>query len=188
MRVIEKSLRLFKDRGFDSVTIATICKECGIAKSTFYYHFDSKEDLLDDLPGYSESYVAERMVALADSKNYVEQLWNLYRMYIDPILEAGVEIKRHSFVKNLSEDKKEYAPGESALWEAELILVRKAQASGQILNTTDPESLVSSIIYAMGGTCLVWCIKDGKTDLAAEMRKVFESILIIAPEDHPLPE
>lgn len=45
-RIIDCALELFKQKGFDNVTVNDICNAANITKGTFYYHFKSKDDLL----------------------------------------------------------------------------------------------------------------------------------------------
>ncbi|MCG7848868.1 MAG: TetR/AcrR family transcriptional regulator [ANME-2 cluster archaeon] len=45
-KIFEVSGRLFKEKGFENTTIDEITKEAGIAKSTFFNYFPTKEALL----------------------------------------------------------------------------------------------------------------------------------------------
>ncbi len=45
-RLVAAAAKLWVANGFDGSTVADICAEAGIAKGTFYLHFESKEDLL----------------------------------------------------------------------------------------------------------------------------------------------
>lgn len=40
---------LFVRQGFDKTSISDILKEAGIARGTLYYHFDSKEEIMNEL-------------------------------------------------------------------------------------------------------------------------------------------
>ena len=48
-RAIVTSARLFRERGFDSVTVEDILIEANIARSSFYRFFNDKEDLLQHI-------------------------------------------------------------------------------------------------------------------------------------------
>lgn len=43
--IIDKSYKLFLEKSFKEVTLSEILKATGIAKGTFYYYFESKEQL-----------------------------------------------------------------------------------------------------------------------------------------------
>lgn len=45
--ILDVAERLFTVKGFDNATTTDILNEIGIARGTLYYHFKSKEDILD---------------------------------------------------------------------------------------------------------------------------------------------
>lgn len=44
-------LSLYALGGLDSFTVSTLCSECNIAKSTFYFYYDDKYQVLDTIEG-----------------------------------------------------------------------------------------------------------------------------------------
>lgn len=44
-RVLDTALRLFRERGFDGVSVADLMREAGLTHGGFYNHFKSKADL-----------------------------------------------------------------------------------------------------------------------------------------------
>lgn len=75
-RILDAASRLFRERGFEAVTVAEVMKAAGLTHGGFYGHFKSKEDLvaralehaLDtkapgpplDLPRYTASYLSPK--------------------------------------------------------------------------------------------------------------------------------
>ncbi len=45
--ILDTAERLFRIKGYEKCTIMDIIKEVGIAKGTFYYYFNSKQEVLD---------------------------------------------------------------------------------------------------------------------------------------------
>lgn len=43
--IVETALRLFETRGYEQTSVAAITQEVGIAKGTFYNHFENKSDI-----------------------------------------------------------------------------------------------------------------------------------------------
>jgi len=48
-RILEVSLKLFMEKGFNQTSIEEITKLAGISKGSFYTYFKSKEDLLENI-------------------------------------------------------------------------------------------------------------------------------------------
>jgi TetR/AcrR family transcriptional regulator, transcriptional repressor for nem operon len=45
-RILDVASRLFKDKGFDAVSVAEVMKAAGLTHGGFYGHFSSKDDLI----------------------------------------------------------------------------------------------------------------------------------------------
>ncbi|MGX9143230.1 TetR/AcrR family transcriptional regulator [Mesorhizobium sp. 128a] len=74
-RILDAASRLFRDRGFDAVSVAEVMKAAGLTHGGFYGHFSSKDDLVaqtlahvlaaesgggGDLRAYVDAYLAPR--------------------------------------------------------------------------------------------------------------------------------
>ena len=61
-RILEEAIKLFKEYGYDNVTLMQICDAAKITKRTFYYHYRAKEQLIigvTDLSGVkAEKFIA----------------------------------------------------------------------------------------------------------------------------------
>ena len=93
--LLETGARLFAARGYETVSIADIAEEAGVAKGLLYYYFDSKRALYveimrmisDELAEISKpdpaTPAAERTGAVLDAviqwaKHYGPSLWHLF--------------------------------------------------------------------------------------------------------------
>lgn len=181
-RIVAAALDLFKHRGYENTTILDICDASGITKSTFYYHFDSKDSILGEFIDVANAYIDENFNKLLTTNDYVGQLWNFYVVSARPTADLGVEISTQLMISNLHKDSRYYIPGQFKEWETEKLLIEKAQENRQILNTASPEKIAECIVYAMEGVTLVWCIQKGNYDLIDKLWEVFTTILVINPE------
>ena len=77
--LIRTAARLWSERGFDDVTVEEICSEAGIGRTTFYLHFESKEQLLGSLAGATAAGVAADLDEAHDAASLDEQLDVLIR-------------------------------------------------------------------------------------------------------------
>ena len=48
-KILEVSLALFAQKGFDGVSVREIAKEVGVRESALYKHYKNKEDILDKI-------------------------------------------------------------------------------------------------------------------------------------------
>lgn len=61
--ILDAAEKLFGEKGFDSTSTNDILNEVGIARGTLYYHFSSKEDILDAMI----ERITDRLTAKAEA-------------------------------------------------------------------------------------------------------------------------
>ncbi|MGN1168368.1 MAG: TetR/AcrR family transcriptional regulator [Lachnospiraceae bacterium] len=74
--ILDVAERLFCARGYDNTSTNDILKEIGIARGTLYYHFKSKEDILDGMIERLTNQMVEKaaVIALDESIPVLERL------------------------------------------------------------------------------------------------------------------
>jgi len=83
-RILETSLRLFNDFGEPNVTTTLIADEMNISPGNLYYHFRSKDDIVDTLFGEFEREVDGVLAAPTARTANVEDVW----LFLHVLFEA----------------------------------------------------------------------------------------------------
>jgi TetR/AcrR family transcriptional repressor of nem operon len=73
-RILEVAGQLFREKGFDAVSVAEVMKAAGLTHGGFYGHFDSKDDL-----------IAQALCHAIDARKGAGAAWDL-RGYMDAYL------------------------------------------------------------------------------------------------------
>lgn len=68
-KILDVSLKLFSENGYESVSIRQICGYVKIKESSIYYHFKNKKSILDELINMFEEKVNNMMNELEKSLN-----------------------------------------------------------------------------------------------------------------------
>lgn len=98
-KILEVSLALFAQKGFDGVSVREIAKEVGVRESALYKHYKNKEDILDKIveemiliirKTYEQQRVPESLeIEVAEGYRNIteEQLcemsWNIFKMFTE---------------------------------------------------------------------------------------------------------
>ena len=82
-RILEVAGKLFREKGFDGVSVADIMKSAGLTHGAFYGHFASKEDLAAQACANSVADTQDTWTALA-SDNPADQLGAIVSAYATP--------------------------------------------------------------------------------------------------------
>lgn len=78
--IVRSFTKILKDKPFDRITISDIAENCGIARMTFYYHFEDIYDML--------SYAIEEKLRASISKSFTYETWQLdYAAVFDEVLK-----------------------------------------------------------------------------------------------------
>jgi TetR/AcrR family transcriptional regulator, transcriptional repressor for nem operon len=59
-RIVKEASRLFRERGFEKVTVGEVMKAAGLTHGAFYAHFGSKEQLEEAAIAYGQELTASR--------------------------------------------------------------------------------------------------------------------------------
>nr|WP_174495156.1 TetR/AcrR family transcriptional regulator [Salirhabdus euzebyi] len=80
------SIYLFDEKGYSETSIQEIVDEIGVTKGTFYYYFNSKQELLKDINlTYIQFLLGKQEEILKENINYTEKLYRLIYMVISTI-------------------------------------------------------------------------------------------------------
>ena len=93
--MVEALLLLLEKKEYDSITVKEICEKAGVNRSTFYMHYDTKDDLLVETMKYinarllSDSNYDAIIPRSNDEKNF-----NLDEIHLVPYLNTIKELKK----------------------------------------------------------------------------------------------
>ena len=59
-RIVKEASRLFRERGFENVTVGEVMKAAGLTHGAFYAHFGSKQELEEAAVAYGQGLSASR--------------------------------------------------------------------------------------------------------------------------------
>lgn len=178
--LIDRAFALFKEKGYDNVTVNDICAACGITKPTFYYHLSSKEDILSHFYDTVVQGISSRLLDVLSAENHWEQLMACFDTLIDTSGEIGPDLYAQLFIINLREDKGTFNLRED-LTKMATLLIQRAQEAGQIRNQSPPLPLYLAAAHLFEGYELFWCIKKGSYDRKQFVRRAMEDIFDVDP-------
>lgn len=187
-KIIKTGMELMKEHGFDGITISQICKAIGIARPTFYSHFNSKEKLIAEYYDYAYLFSSETQNWIFSAMTSWESILRLQLAYIantsdsrhtdliSRYLTYQLTSKEEYFSTTSSEDLNEKAA--TIL----LTLIKKSQMAGEILNTSDPHYLSNAIMALQLGSLFSWCASKGNYNRTKAVFRDLEAILMVQPE------
>jgi hypothetical protein len=161
--IMKCTLELAEKKSLKKITVKDIADECGITRSTFYYHFSDIYDVLDGvvqtkIDEFNEEYNGEMDKVLMRFIEYSiihRKVWaNLFDARGREWLEKYVKTRIHYLA---------------------LLQIRK-MSEGYILSIKDVEIICSFYEEAIFGLLIRWIIKEEKTKTVDEIKDTVERI------------
>ncbi|MEW6447766.1 MAG: TetR/AcrR family transcriptional regulator [Bacillota bacterium] len=163
-----QALRLFKERGYENVTVEDITTACGIAKGTFYNYFSKKEHVLLHLGQGQIEILRESIARHARVRNVRKRLKLIFKDLLaridrepDLLKATVIEILRSSLL--VEEELQLIAEFELLLTP----LFEEAVAAGQVSVRWNPRQLSSFLVGTYYYALFSWLAKPAQGDVVA---------------------
>jgi AcrR family transcriptional regulator len=175
-QVIHEAIRFFGQHGYHGATLAAIAKAAGVTEPGLLHHFPSKAQLLLDVLAERDRIDRERfdpslhdsmkdpLVSLQELVAYNETVPGLVQLFTVLVAESiDAQHPGHGFFKQ----RYQY------LREQSIIVLREAQARGEIRNDLPAEDLGIMLFAMMDGLQVQWLYEPEQISMA----RLFEQFL-----------
>lgn len=180
-QIIEAALRLFRKKGYENVTVNDICREAGVARSTFYLNFSAKREIVDKFIADARLDREDFFGDFVAAENDFERMWILCNRYLTVAIEFGPEMVATLFSLELMGEI-DILDLTHQVDEWMIQLCSNAQRAGIILSP-EPADVIAPMGVSMAYyTTYEWAKRRGSFDLRRVTRRRSEALLNVAPE------
>lgn len=178
-KIVDAAIELFKNNPYEQVTVKDICDAAGVTRNSFYYYFENKEIVFDAIGDWCSRTAKRRLPEVFSSRNAYQQVWEIYRLYLETQIELGPEVMNHICASRTLKGRSDYYSYiDNNLAASITKLIRSAQKDGIIRNDQDPDELLWTSYAIVRGVNIKWCFQWGESDLLGETRKAFDALFI----------
>lgn len=184
--IFETAIRLFREKGYDHVSVQDICTACDMTKKAFYYHFSAKSEvILQYFYMLHTDFDWERLKKeeQAGAADYPELLWQYEHASIVSGKKLGVDLMKVLYFLSLNQGNNILTPflagsHKNPLDQSEYIaMIERGQACGQISKRHSAQEMLEVMFSAVIGIEFHWAISGGGYDYIAEARRIFDFIV-----------
>ena len=182
--ILRSALRLFLQKGYKEVTMKDILETTGLAKGTFYYHFESKDKIYEE----AAMFFFTNYMVVNCSRLSCDSLEAFYQSYLKQKEKAAIQmselgdvINLHIYMgqvymrmKSLEELMERQKEKECEAW---LAIIKKAKETGEIRTGLPDDRIASLFVHSIMG-CRSNQMRNGHNNMEAveEIGKDWESI------------
>jgi AcrR family transcriptional regulator len=158
-RILEAAVDLFGEVGFEATKVADVCERADVARQTFFNHFPTKGDLLEEIYREGVGFVS----ALFDSAyEGGATMRERIALFFTGLVGAAVDVGPSSrdLVRRIlhSDPNPERARRFAELFRA---FVMRGVEAGDVTRTHAPEVLAELVQGALGSLFTDWGLREG---------------------------
>lgn len=186
-QLMNTAIELWKEKGYDAVSIPMICKSCGVTKGSFYHHYKSKDDVLLSYFKIKEKpMLAEMLTKVVIEPVYIEKVWIFLEYYTKMAMELGPELimnlirtdmKQKTNMFPLVTNEEEAKDSEYSSYHMLLSIFREGQKQGEIRDEIAAEKLIEMLEASFTGLTLYWSAAQNQFDLLERQHELMQMIL-----------
>jgi AcrR family transcriptional regulator len=159
--LLEASLALFREKGYQATTVEEITQRADVAKGTFFNYFASKDALLDDLSVWHvERLRAALDVSQGAPASPVARIKLLMRLAHEQVAQ-DIRLFRRAFAHNLHHPPPPPHRGKRELFGFLSELVQEAQARREIRADVDAQLVADLLRMVYFRRIVVSCDEEG---------------------------
>ncbi len=179
--LLKSAITLFQKYGYSNVSVNQICKEAGVARSTFYSMYADKDDLVIQIYNVRLTGTEELMERFTLQENDLERIWLLYEHYISLAMHIGPEVSAAMMIIELNRNIGIYdTMMKVRKWS--IPLCKNCQKQGIVRNPSPAEELIPMVSAALNNFVFEWCRCKGNYPLIELARKTVEDLLEVPEE------
>lgn len=171
-KIYKAAEKLFQKYGMDKITVKNITEKAGVAKGTFYIHYQSKWSLIAEWLGTLDLNYTEYFNSIP-KETAASVMIDLVTRKIAQILrkDIGAKFLRRSYAAMLLNqlDAGKVINYERSLPEIYKSILLKGVQNGEFHCSADTDFLTRQIMGIFRGTTFEWCVSSCSFDLEEEL-------------------
>jgi len=153
--MIETAVRLISEKGVDSLSISAVARSMGMNRTTFYYHFSSREALLEAVKAWSAEQLARAFERTATQQERIDYITRfvlenpeLIKLWINDFISTGDIRGRYPFWDALVERIKMLAADEAVDAEVYCVMLLTSAIIGPRVfkNSVSPAASIEEVV------------------------------------------
>ncbi len=164
-KLLSTSIDLIIKNGYNNVSVNKICKECSVAKGTFYLYFQSKKDIIVEI--LSDVNVEMFSYVWNQDAGCRERLHEYIDVYLYTIKRQGVDFTRETLKIMMDEHFNQQAVNATKHVELVEDILKRGMETGELTGNFQISDIRITLQNLFYGTMTNWCADEGKFDIEA---------------------
>ncbi len=183
-RLLNASLQLFREKGYEQTKVADITRAAGVAKGTFFNYFPTKERVLlalgEQMLGRLGQVDAQDIFQQKSTRGKVKAMFHALAAGLDSDRELVKEmVFRGLRLPDLVDNSRAQLDFRAML----VLLIEQGKRKGEIIDNTDASFVADALYTLYFQQIVIWCSRDFETSLPEQLDRtvdlIFDGISLI---------
>ncbi|MDX8362664.1 TetR/AcrR family transcriptional regulator [Cytobacillus sp. IB215316] len=161
-QIFLKSIELFKEYGYDNVTVENIASSCGIAKGTFFNYFPKKEHVLLYL-GHSQNDLLQEVIKKHQDLKIKKKLLLIFKELLSVYLE-NTDLLKLTLSETIRSALKDETRNIGFFKESLAELLEDAITNDMLPTHFSSKTIASVLIGIYFNTLISWSVNEGQSN------------------------
>lgn len=173
-KILETSIDLVNEYGYDNVSVDRICEACEISKGAFYHHFHSKIDILSENEAHINEILKQTLMECQDMA-IDQRLLIFSNSLIDVVEKTGLEFTRQRSKYVISGEYIDDRTQTSyAVYSRILMsdLINESVKNEELVVMTPVSLIVDTLMIFLSGLITDWCTFNGAYSISDKSWKL----------------
>lgn len=187
-RLLDASLTLFREKGYEQTKVADITRAAGVAKGTFFNYFPTKERVLlalgEQMLGKLGQVSANDIFQQKTTRGKVKAMFHALAAGLDSDRELVKEmVYRGLRLPDLVDNSRAQLDFRAML----TLLIEQGKRKNEIIETTDASFVADALYTLYFQQIVLWCSKDFQTSLPEQLDRMADLIFDGISQPQPQP-
>lgn len=177
-KILDESLKLFSEKGFDNVTIDEIVQKTNTSKGAFYGHFESKDQIFIEKYKEIDKHYTKFIESLPNDISYKKKILRFVQMQMSYIENLGKDLMRVIYINNISTNSSHSLMNKDrSFYKILELMVKEGMELGEFVSAYDSHEISKLIARGIRGAVYDWCAYENDFELVKEGNKLVLFIL-----------
>jgi TetR/AcrR family fatty acid metabolism transcriptional regulator len=172
-KIYNCGVKLMRKHGFDNITVEQISKQAGVSVGTYYYYFESKFDLFNEIYKRADDYFLKEVAGNLKAEDPKGKIVEFFDRYAEYNYSDGIDMIK----KLYTSDNKMFITKGRAMQGVLQSIIEEGQLNGEIIKNESSEDITRMLFIVARGVVYEWCLNDGGTDLKGDMEKIISRMI-----------
>lgn len=176
-KLLQVSLDLIKEQGFDNVKIEDICSISGVSTGAFYHHFKSKSDIVTEVYTDCDAYFESAIFPLFKNPTTIDAIPDYISYQAQYAEDVGVDICTQFYKAQLTEGRDYFLSMNRPIIRGLNDIILELQEKKLMNNNISPLELTKEIFIISRGILYNWAQNNGNFKIVDLTKKMVSTYI-----------